>query len=357
MSHKLQNCFLPQTYKDLLDSLGSTHPLWRTVLPFDDFTPVPGELTDPLGEDQHSPCHGLVHTYPDKALLLATLDCAVRCQYCTRGRLIKGKEHGAESMAQVSNDWKKSDPNFQPLQNYKGAGSACFQYLETHTEIRDVLISGGDPLTLSDNELEELFSKLRKNNGVQAQPASKVRAMGHIRTVRLGTKIPAVMPERVTPELAAILAKHRIWLQLHFIHPAELTDKTARALDTLADAGVPMVSQTVLLKGINDDAGTLTELFYGLLENRVKPYYLFQCDPVLGSSSFRTPIQKGLDLMKELQGRVSGLALPNFCIDAPGGGGKIILHPDTVLRRDGDEIVLTNYRGKEYRYPDAETIS
>jgi len=224
----------------------------------------------------------------------------------------------------VSKLWKKSDE--------------IFQYLETHTEIRDILISGGDPLTLSDEELDQLLGR--------------VRQIKHIRTVRMGSKVPAVMPERITIELASLLAEHRVWLQLHFIHPAELTDETGRALDTLADAGVPMVSQTVLLKGINDDADTLADLFYGLLENRVKPYYLFQCDPVLGSSSFRTPVQKGLDLMKELQGRVSGLALPNFCIDAPGGGGKITLHPDTVLRRDGDEIVLTNFEGKEYRYPD-----
>jgi len=196
---------------------------------------------------------------------------------------------------------------------------------------------------LTDAELDGLFSKIRK--------------IPHIRTIRLGTKIPAVMPSRITPELAAILAKHRVWLQLHVIHPAELTNEMTRALDTLADAGVPMVSQTVLLRGINDDADTLADLFYGLLERRVKPYYLFQCDPVLGSSSFRTPVKKGLDLMRELQGRVSGLALPHFCIDAPGGGGKITLQPDTVLRRDGNEIVLTNYQGKEYRYPDNETVS
>jgi len=215
--------------------------------------------------------------------------------------------------------------------------------LETHTEIRDVLISGGDPLMIPDSDLNQLLTK--------------VRQVRHVRTIRLGTKIPAVMPSRITPELAAILAKHRVWLQLHVIHPAELTDEMTRALDILAEAGVPLVSQTVLLKGINDSADTLADLFYGLLERRVKPYYLFQCDPVLGSSSFRTPVQKGLDLMRELHGRVSGLALPHFCIDAPGGGGKITLQPDTKLRRDGNAIVLTNYQGKEYRYPDNETVS
>ncbi len=332
MSHELQNWFLPVHYKHLLDSLGPSHPLRRTVLPSDDRTPAPGELTDPLGEEQHSPCRGLIHTYPDKVLLLATLDCAVHCQYCTRGRLIGGGFQGLEKSEGAGSAC------FQGLGKYEGAGSACFQYLETHIEIRDVLISGGDPLTLPDDELEDLFSNLR--------------GIGHVKNIRLGSKIPAVMPERITPELAAMLAKYRIWLQLHFIHPAELTDEAVRALDTLADAGVPMVSQTVLLKGINDDADTLADLFYGLLQNRVKPYYLFQCDPVLGSSSFRTPVQKGLDLMKELQGRVSGLALPNFCIDAPGGGGKIVMHPDTILRRDGADILLTNYQGKEYRYPD-----
>ena len=166
-----------------------------------------------------------------------------------------------------------------------------------------------------------------------------------------------MLPSRITPELAAVLAKHRVWLQLHVIHPDELTEEMTRALDTLADAGVPMVSQTVLLKGINDDADTLTGLFYGLLERRVKPYYLFQCDPITGSSAFRTPVEKGLQLMLELQGRVSGLALPHFCIDAPGGGGKISLLPNSSFHRDGNEIVLTNYEGKEYRYPDNETVS
>jgi lysine 2,3-aminomutase len=169
--------------------------------------------------------------------------------------------------------------------------------------------------------------------------------------------VPAVFPSRITPELAEILAKHRVWLQLHFIHPAELTAEMTRACDTLAGAGVPMVSQTVLLKGINDDTDTLAELFYGLLERRVKPYYLFQCDPVLGSSSFRTPVEKGLQIIRELQGRISGLALPTFAIDAPGGGGKISLLPNSQVRRDGSEIVLTNYEGKEYRYPDHEMVT
>ena len=319
MSNSLQNCKVTAYYRDLLDSLGPDHPLRRTVEMLDDCTPMPGELADPLGEEAHSPVPGLVHTYPDKVLLFATLDCAVHCRYCTRSRLV-GNNSGV---------WKLPDE--------------VFQYLETHPEIRDVLISGGDPLTLSDSDLDQLLTR--------------VRQVKHVRTIRIGTKIPAVMPSRVTSELAAILAKHRVWLQLHFIHPAELTDETTRACDTLAEAGVPMVSQTVLLKGINDDADTLAELFYGLLERRVKPYYLFQCDPVLGSSSFRTPVEKGMQIIRELQGRISGLAMPTFAIDAPGGGGKISLLPNSKFRRDGNEIVLTNYEGKEYRYPDHEILS
>jgi len=323
----MPNFSITQYYRRLLNSLGPDHPLHRTVEPLDNSTPAPGELADPLGEEAHSPCPGLIHTYPDKVLLLATLNCAVHCQYCTRSRLIN-HSHTFKCMGMdFFKPWKKT--------------GEIFQTLEKLTGVRDVLISGGDSLTLSDEELDQLFSRVWK--------------IKHIRTVRLGSKIPAVLPSRITPELAAILSKHRIWLQLHFIHPAELTAEVRIACDTLAEASVPMVSQTVLLKGINDDADTLADLFYGLLENRVKPYYLFQCDPVLGSSNFRTPVQKGLDLMRELQGRVSGLALPNFCIDAPGGGGKIVLQPDTVLRRDGSDILLTNYEGKEYRYPD-ETI-
>jgi lysine 2,3-aminomutase len=330
-------------YRALLDRLGADHPLRRTVEPLDDFRPGPGELADPLGEEAHSPCPGLIHTYPDKVLLLATLTCAVHCQYCTRGRLVGN--HTLQGMVFHPRTRAERDRPREGEAVTAGSGKLAdeiFYYLGTHTEIRDVLISGGDPLMLPDSELDVLFSKVRK--------------IPHIRTVRLGTKVPAVLPSRITPELAAILAKHRVWLQLHVIHPAELTDEMTGALDTLAEAGVPMVSQTVLLKGINDNADTLADLFYGLLERRVKPYYLFQCDPVLGSSSFRTPVQKGLDLLRELQGRVSGLALPHFCIDAPGGGGKITLLPNTLLRRDGHEIVLTNYEGKEYRYPDPAEI-
>ncbi len=332
-------------YQKLLETLGPGHPLRRTVLPVDDCMSAPGELDDPLGEEAHSPVPGLVHTYPDKVLFLATLRCAVYCRYCTRGRLVGRQADGQMSKSQklelqeFETDRLTPDSCRLPPVNWE----PMFEYIEAHREIRDVLVSGGDPLMLSDKELDGLLSRLR--------------SIPHIRTVRLGTKMPAVLPSRITNELAAILAKYRIWLQLHFVHPDELTGETTRACNTLAEAGVPMVSQTVLLKGINDDADTLADLFYGLLERRVKPYYLFQCDPVTGSSAFRTPVERGLQLIRELQGRVSGLAMPVFALDAPGGGGKIPLLPDTPFRREGKEIVLTNFEGKEYRYPDHETVS
>ena len=341
-----KNVQITPYYRKLLDELGLNHPLRRSVEILDDCTPMSGELADPLGEEAHSPVPGLVHTYPDKALLFATLSCAVYCRYCTRGRLV-GKTHprlAPLADPSAGGDSRKPSPaEGCPSGQGRLVSNEVFQYLEQHAEIRDVLVSGGDPLTLPDAELDGLLSKLRK--------------IGHIRTLRLGSKVPAVFPSRITPELAEILAKHRVWLQLHFIHPAELTAEMTRACDTLAGAGVPMVSQTVLLKGINDNADTLAELFYGLLERRVKPYYLFQCDPVHGSSSFRTPVEKGLQIIRELQGRVSGLALPTFAIDAPGGGGKISLLSNSQFRRDGKEIVLTNYEGKEYRYPDHEMVT
>lgn len=316
MSSPFQNCKITDHYRRLLESLGPDHPLRRTVLPLDPDTPAPGELADPLGEEAHSPVPGVVHTYPDKALLFATLDCALYCRYCTRSRLV----------GRGSIPWTPPDE--------------AFRYLETHAEIRDLLISGGDPLTLLDDVLETLLYRVRK--------------IPHLRTVRLGSKVPAVWPQRVTKRLATLLARHRVWLQLHFIHPAELTPETTLACDLFAEAGVPMVSQTVLLNGINDNAATLTELFYGLLERRVKPYYLFQCDPVLGSSAFRTPVERGLSILRQLQGQLCGLALPHFAIDAPGGGGKITLLPGMPLCRDGGELLLTGYDGRLYRYPEVQ---
>ncbi|MCF7849998.1 MAG: KamA family radical SAM protein [Kiritimatiellales bacterium] len=322
-----------------------------------------GELCDPLGEERHRAAPNLIHTYPDKALFLATTQCAVYCRYCTRSRLV-GKSvdgvgrasipmehavHGIEpcigkyalhpkgqqsrSCATRRQPSSTLQNNFQPLEE-------SFQWLENHTEIRDVLVSGGDPLTLDDPDLGNILSRLRK--------------IGHIKIIRVGSKVPAVLPMRITDELCAILREHRIWLSLHFTHPDELTPETQAACRKLSDAGVPMVSQTVLLKGINDDSETLKELFYGLLEINVKPYYLLQCDPVKGSAHFRTPVEKGIELIQSLHGNISGLAVPTFVIDAPGGGGKVPILGKEQIRREGDDVVVVNYEGKEFRYPDID---
>ena len=288
--------------------------LRRTVVPTAREKQVgPGELADPLGEEARRVAPHLIHTYPDKVLFLATPFCATYCRYCTRSRL-------------VGND--AAETSFEQ----------SFRYLEAHTEVRDVLVSGGDPLTLADPVLDRLLSMLRE--------------IPHIRTVRVGSKVPAVLPMRITGKLCSILRKHRVWLSLHFIHPAELSPETRDACRRLSDHGIGMVSQTVLLKGVNDDTQTLIDLFYGLLEINVKPYYLLQCDPVRGSAHFRTSVEKGIELIRSLHGRISGLAVPQYVIDAPGGGGKVPILGAEQIRRDGDGIVFTNHEGREYRYPD-----
>ncbi|MDH3345970.1 MAG: KamA family radical SAM protein [Kiritimatiellaceae bacterium] len=294
--------------------LGSA-ALRATVIPSThEHTQGIGELADPLDEEDHRVAPHLIHTYPDKVLFLATTFCSTYCRYCTRSRLV-GESFGA----------------FQDLDE-------SFQYIEEHTEIRDVLISGGDPLTLSDLVLDELLTRIRE--------------IPHVRTIRIGSKVPVVLPMRITDELCTLLRRHHVWLSLHFIHVDELSDETKLAGRKLADHGISMVSQTVLLKNINDDVEVLTELFYGLLEMNVKPYYLLQCDPVRGSAHFRTPVEKGIELIRALHGNLSGLAVPQYVIDAPGGGGKVPILSTAQIRREGDEVIFLNYEGREYRYPD-----
>lgn len=292
------------------------HPaLRRTVIPTAHENMLgTGELADPLGEEDHRATPHLIHTYPDKVLFLATTFCSTYCRYCTRSRLVG-----------------KSPSDVQAMEE-------SFLYIEAHTEIRDVLLSGGDPLTMTDPVLDELLFRIRE--------------IPHVRTVRIGSKVPVVLPMRITDELCTILRKHRVWLSLHFIHAAELSPETQAACQKLSDHGIGMVSQTVLLKGINDDTQALTDLFYGLLEINVKPYYLLQCDPVRGSAHFRTPVEKGIELIRSLHGNLSGLAVPQYVIDAPGGGGKVPILSTGQIRREGDDIVFINYKGKEYRYPD-----
>jgi lysine 2,3-aminomutase len=306
-------------YMSLIDPDDPAQPLRRTVIPtLAEFTRVPGEQDDPLGEDGTSPVPGLVHRYPDRVLLLVTNFCSVYCRYCTRARLVGA---GGERVL------KKTDID------------RAIEYIERTPAVRDVLISGGDPLSLDEERLEYVLQRLR---GIR-----------HLEFVRIGTKQPVVQPMRVTPKLTRMLRKyHPLWMSLHFTHPSEITPEVAEACGRLADAGIPLGSQTVLLKGINDNAETLKRLFHGLLQIRVRPYYLYQCDPISGSSHFRTTVDEGLALIQALRGHTTGYAVPSYVVDAPGGGGKIALFPDVVVGRDGDDLILRNFQGKACRYPD-----
>lgn len=307
-------------YMSLLSPDNPMQPLRMTHIPVGgEFIQTPGEDPDPLGEDHDTAAPGLVHRYPDRVLFLTTGFCSTYCRYCTRSRMV-GETNGEYSFS--TSNWEKAA-----------------QYIEAHPEIRDCLLSGGDPLSIGDDKLEWLLKRLR--------------SIKHLEFIRIGTKIPVVMPQRITKDLCRMLKKyHPLWMSIHFTHPEELTPETIEACSRLADAGIPLGSQTVLLKDINDDINVLKPLFHGLLKARVKPYYLYQCDPVSGSAHFRTPVEKGLEIMRQLKGHTTGYAVPHFIVDAPGGGGKIPLMPDYVVGRDGDDLLLTNYEGGTYRYPD-----
>ncbi len=308
-------------YMSLVDRDDADSAIRKTVIPSTaEFYRAVGEADDPLGEDGHSPLPGLVHRYPDRVLLLLIDFCSTYCRYCTRSRVVG---HGEIA------------PNEARLEK-------ILAYLREHTEIRDVLISGGDPLAVNDEKLDSVLKRLR--------------AIPHIEFVRIGTKMPAVLPQRITPSLCKMLRKyHPLWMSVHFLHPSECTVDSQRACERLADAGIPLGAQTVLLKGVNDEVDTMKRLNQKLLMMRVRPYYLYQCDPISGSSHFRTTVDKGLEIIEGLRGHTTGYAVPTYVIDAPGGGGKIPLQPNYFVRRDGDWVVLRNFEGKEYRYPDPQT--
>jgi lysine 2,3-aminomutase len=300
--------------KDPSDGLRRTH-----IMVPGEYVRLPGEENDPLGEDHDTVAPGLVHRYPDRVLFLTTGTCSTYCRYCTRSRMVGNP--GGEYQFSVR-QWDKA-----------------LAYIEEHTEVRDVLLSGGDPLTIGDDKLDYLLTRLRQ--------------IKHVEFVRMGTKVPTVLPQRITKDLVKVLKKHHpLWMSLHFIHPSELTPEVTEATARLADAGIPLGAQVVLLKGINDNAETMKTLMQGLLRRRVRPYYLFQCDPIAGSGHFRTTVEKGLEIIKALRGHTTGYATPIFAVDAPGGGGKIQLAPDFVVGRDGDDLLLRSYEGKVYRYPD-----
>lgn len=307
-------------YASLMSRHDADDPLRRTHIPVGtEYLQTPGEADDPLGEDHDAAVPGLVHRYPDRVLFLVTGTCSTYCRYCTRSRMV-GAVGGEYTFSK--SQWEKA-----------------LAYIEAHTEIRDVLLSGGDPLTLADEPLEYLLTRLR--------------AIKHVEFLRIGTKVPVVLPMRVTRNLTRILKKmHPLWMSIHFTHPSELTKEVTESTARLADAGIPLGSQTVLLKGINDEVETMKSLYHGLLMRRVKPYYLYQCDPITGSSHFRTPVEKGLEIIEGLRGHTTGYAVPHYVIDAPGGGGKIPVVPDYLVGRDGEDVVLRNFEGRTYRYKD-----
>jgi lysine 2,3-aminomutase len=305
-------------YMSLISPVDPHQPLRRTIVPSSrEFIRTAGEADDPLGEDGHSPVPGLVHRYPDRVLLLALDFCSTYCRYCTRSRVV-----GHGEIAPTESRLEKA-----------------LEYIRQTPTIRDVLLSGGDPLALSEERLDWILTRLRE--------------IPHVEFVRIGTKMPAVLPQRITPQLCRMLRKHHpLWMSLHFVHPSECTAEAYAACTRLADAGIPLGSQTVLLKGVNDDVETMKELVHKLLLMRVRPYYLYQCDPISGSSHFRTPVSKGIEIIEGLRGHTTGYAVPTYVIDAPGGGGKIPLQPQYYLGRDGDEVLLRNFEGKTFRYPD-----
>lgn len=302
----------------LLDSLPNDHPLYKTIIPtINELNQIAGEKEDPLDEEKFSPVPNIVHRYPDRALFLVTGFCSLYCRYCTRSHMTS----------------KRTDINVS-----RNEWEVGFKYIEEHPEIRDVIVSGGDPLTLSNEKIEYILNRLR--------------SIEHVEIIRIGTKVPVVLPMRITPELTNILKKyHPLYMSIHFTHPDELTSDVTNACNMLADAGIPLGSQSVLLKGINDDVDIFRRLNKGLLKIRVRPYYIYQCDPIPGSLHFRTDIQTGLNIIKGLRGFTSGYAVPQYVIDAPKGGGKIPLLPNYVKEIKDNEIILTNYLDKEYSYP------
>ena len=309
---------IPPYWASLMDPEDPRCPIRMQAVPVaEEFTIAVHDMRDPCGEDSDMPVPGLVHRYPDRVLFLVTEQCAMYCRHCTRRRLV-GVNHGL-------------------MNNHE----ATFQYLENHKEVRDVLISGGDPLMMTDATLDRILTRLK--------------AIAHLEFIRIGSRTPVTMPQRVTPELTAVLKKHKpVWMSLHFCHPKEVSPRLKAAMDMLADSGVPLGSQTVLLRGVNDSPEVMKKLMHELLKVRVRPYYIYQCDPAQGISHFRTSVAAGVKIMEELRGHTTGYAVPTFVIDGPGGGGKIPVGPNYVVSYEDGVMSLRNYEGKIYTYYEPE---
>lgn len=303
---------------NLIDPHDPNCPIRRQVIPrIEEGYTSPADMADPCGEDSHMPVPGLVHRYPDRVLFLVTDRCASYCRYCTRSRVVSGA--GEQEL----------HTDFEEI----------YRYLERHTEVRDVLLSGGDVLQFSDHKIEAILTRLR--------------AIPHLEFLRMGSRVPIFLPQRITPELCNILKKfHPLWISVHVNHPRELTTEVREALGRLADAGIPLGNQSVLLAGVNDDVETMKLLVHKLLLSRVRPYYLYQCDLIKGSSHLRTSVAKGIEIIEALRGHTSGYAVPQFVIDAPGGGGKVPINPSYVLFHDHEKVVFRNFEGRIFEYPE-----
>lgn len=298
-------------YLSLIDLNDPQDPIRKQAIPTAaELYFAPEESADSLHEDTDSPVKGLTHRYPDRVLFLITDCCAAYCRHCTRRRMV-GQTDNAMPKKQIDD---------------------CIEYIRNHPEVRDVLVSGGDVFMQSDDMLEYVISRLR--------------AIEHVEIIRLGTRVPVVMPQRVTPALCNMLKKyHPVWVNVHFNHPSEITPEAAQACAMLADAGIPLGNQSVLLKGVNDCVHVMKKLVNDLVKIRVRPYYIYACDLSLGLSHFRTPVSKGIEIIEGLRGHTSGYCVPTFVVDAPGGGGKIPVMPNYVLSQAPGRVVLRNFEG------------
>jgi lysine 2,3-aminomutase len=310
---------IPPYFFNLIDQDNEFCPIRTQVVPrVEETSTASWEMSDPCGEDEHSPVAGLVHRYPDRVLFLVTDRCAAYCRYCTRSRLVSNA----------------AGYDFHPEFDRQIA------YIEENSQIRDVLLSGGDPLLLSDKKLEYLLTRLR--------------AIKHVEFLRIGSRVPIFLPQRITQELCDILKRfHPLFMSVHTNHPRELTTEVRAGLSRLADAGIPLGNQSVLLSNVNDDLVTTKALVQKLLMCRVRPYYMYQCDLIAGSAHLRASVQKGLKIMEGLRGHTTGYAVPQYVIDAPGGGGKVPVNPEYILQRNKDRVVIRNFEGKVFEYPEA----
>jgi lysine 2,3-aminomutase len=295
----------------LIDPNDPADPVRKQIVPIEtEIAPFTGMMEDSLAEDRHSPVPGLVHRYPDRALMLVTTQCASYCRYCTRSRIV----------GDPGQTFSRKEFELQ------------LEYLRNTPQVRDVLLSGGDPLVLAPKILEEILTRLRE--------------IPHIEIVRIGSRVPVFMPMRITQELCDMLGRfHPLWLNIHVNHPVEITQELADACDRMARVGIPLGNQTVLLAGVNDCVHIQRELVQKLTRIRVRPYYLFQCDLVEGAGHFRTPVSKGIEIIEGLRGHTSGYAVPHYIVDAPGGGGKIPVMPNYLLSMSDHKIILRNFEG------------